>query len=286
MAAPHLPHKGNAVQKLTLPALQKLKGERDGMKMPVLFVGHGNPMNGLEDNIFSRTWADLGKTLPKPAAILCISAHWLTDGTYVTSMERPRTIHDFYGFPPSLYEVQYPAPGAPVQAGMTRSLLTRTTVMEDFAWGLDHGCWSVLNKMFPAADIPVYQLSIDYTQDPSFHFRLAQELRSLRNNGVLILGSGNIVHNLQRMQWREDAFDWALAFDNTVKEMLEKGDHDALVQYTKLGAEARLAVPTNEHYLPLLYAVAQQEDNDSVDFFNAVTTMGSVSMRSFILSGS
>ncbi len=254
--------------------------EETDVKMPVLFIGHGNPMNAIEDNEFSRGWADAGKQLTVPKAILCVSAHWLTRGTRVCAVPNPETIHDFGGFPQALFDVQYKAPGSPEFALETQQLITKTKVELDNEWGLDHGCWSVLNKMFPAANIPVFQLSIDYYQTPQYHYELAQQLKDLRKKGVLIIGSGNIVHNLRLFTMQDVAFDWAIEFDTKIKEFLEKGDHDPIINYKTLGKAAELSVPTNDHYLPLLYSIALQEKNESLQFFNDKTTAGSISMRS------
>ncbi len=254
--------------------------EETDVKMPVLFIGHGNPMNAIEDNEFSRGWADAGKLLTVPKAILCVSAHWLTRGTRVCAVANPETIHDFGGFPQALFDVQYKAPGSPEFALETQQLITKTKVELDNEWGLDHGCWSVLNKMFPAANIPVFQLSIDYYQTPQYHYELAQQLKDLRKKGVLIIGSGNIVHNLRLFTMQDIAFDWAIEFDTKIKELLEKGDHDPIINYKTLGKAAELSVPTNDHYLPLLYSIALQEKNESLQFFNDKTTAGSISMRS------
>ncbi len=248
--------------------------------MPVLFVGHGSPMNAIEDNEFSRAWAAAGKSLPKPTAVLCISAHWETVGTHVTAMEKPKTIHDFSGFPQPLYEVQYPAPGSPDVARLIQKTVSTTQVRPDLNWGLDHGAWSVLSRMFPKADVPVIQLSLDRTEEPAFHYGLGKELRALRNEGVLIVGSGNIVHNLRVMVRQDTAYDWALQFDEKMEQLILSGDHELIIHYEKLGPAARLAVPTNEHYLPLLYVLALQEEDDEVGFFAEKVTLGSISMRS------
>jgi len=248
--------------------------------MPALFVGHGNPMNAIEDNQFSRAWMQVGRSLPRPEAVLCISAHWETDGTYATGMQRPRTIHDFTGFPGPLYEVQYPAPGMPEMAERLKKSVSGTTVRSDAGWGLDHGSWSILCRMFPDADIPVVQLSIDYTQPAAFHYELGGQLKGLRKEGVLIVGSGNMVHNLGVMVWQDTAFDWAREMDRTLTELIVSRDHQRLVDYDQLGPAARLAVPTSEHYLPLLYVLSLQDDDDDVAFFAEKVTLGSVSMRS------
>jgi len=249
-------------------------------KMPVLFVGHGSPMNAIEDNEFSRAWVEAGKALPKPNAILSISAHWETSGTLVTAMEQPKTIYDFYGFPESLYEVKYPAPGSPELARLIQETVQKTQVRLDQAWGLDHGTWIVLSRMFPKADIPVVQLSLDRAQPPPFHYVLGKELRPLRNKGILIVGSGNIVHNLDMMAWQGKAYDWAIEFDEAIKRSILSGDHVSIMRYQDLGQAARLSVPTNEHYLPLLYALALQDGQERIRFFADGVTLGSISMRS------
>ena len=253
-------------------------------RMPVMFVGHGNPMNAIEQNEFSLAWKKIGAAIERPKAILCVSAHWMTSGkTLVTAMAKPETIHDFYGFPDELFAVQYPAPGAVEVAQETISLVKKTTVQPAHDWGLDHGCWSVLKPMFPNADIPVFQLSLDLSKPPQWHYDLAMELKALRDKGVLIIGSGNIVHNLGRMQWNDNAFDWAIEFDNWSTDRLLAGDHAALVNYSSKGKIAELSIPTNEHYLPLLYAIALQDKQDDLRFFNEKTMMGSISMRSVLL---
>jgi 4,5-DOPA dioxygenase extradiol len=258
--------------------------KRDG-KTPLLFVGHGSPMNAVEDNPFSRTWTEVGASLVRPDAILCVSAHWQTDGVMVTAMDRPRTIHDFYGFPDVLHNKLYPAPGSPDLARRAREAVAKTAVALDQSWGLDHGTWSVLARMFPHADIPVVQLSLDRTQSPAWHYELAKELRALRERGVLIVGSGNIVHNLRRLsrQSADSGFDWAVEFDARIKELIDKGDHQGVIDYHGLGPAARLSVPTNEHFLPLLYVLALKDNTDAVTYFNDRLLMGGVSMRSLLI---
>jgi 4,5-DOPA dioxygenase extradiol len=251
-----------------------------GIKMPVLFVGHGSPTNAIEDNEFSRAWIEVGKALPKPRAIVCVSAHWETVGTHATAMEKPKTIYDFYGFPRPLYEVQYRAPGSPDLAQLARASVRKAEVRLDYDWGLDHGAWSVLCRMFPNADIPVVQLSLDRTLAPVAHYELGQDLKALRNNGVLILGSGNIVHNLRLMVWQDKSYDWALEFDDRMRGLILSGDHDSIVNYQGLGRAAQLSVPTNEHFLPLLYILALREKEEEVRFFADKVTLGSISMRS------
>ena len=260
--------------------------------MPVLFVGHGSPMNAIEDNRFSKTWRLLGKTLPRPEAILCISAHWETRGTLVTAMEKPLTIHDFAGFPRQLFEVEYPAAGSLWLADETINLVINTQVKPDQAWGLDHGCWSVLRQMYPDADIPVIQLSLDFDKPAAWHYALGKELVSLRSQGVLILGSGNMVHNLGQIVFngggvndfnRPFGLDWALEAREIFKKLISENRHRELADYMSLGKAIRLAVPTPEHYLPLLYALAQKQDKETVLFFNDQPVGGSLTMTSLII---
>lgn len=255
-------------------------------KMPVLFIGHGNPMNAITDNIYSQSWKVLGEQLPLPKAILCISAHWLTKGTAITMAEHPKTLHDFGGFPDELFAVQYPALGTVYYAQMAILAVKSTTVQEDFSWGLDHGAWSILKNMYPNANVPVFQMSIDATKPPLYHFNLAKELAELRNKGVLILASGNIVHNLGILSWdgKVEAFDWALEFDDFVKKHIVDNNPLPLIEYKKLGKLATLAHPTNEHYLPLLYALGLRDNTDIVQFFNESFDLGSLSMRSVLFS--
>ncbi len=268
----------------SLRDLQKLSNTLSSqeIKTPLLFVGHGSPMNGIEDNEFSEYWEKLGREMNPPSVVLCISAHWFTKGTFITAMEKPQTIHDFYGFPKPLFDVQYPAPGNPALAKETASMIHMTTVGLDHEWGLDHGTWSVVRRMFPEAKIPVLQLSIDYTKGTQFHYELAKELAGLRKKGVLIIGSGNMVHNLGIMNWKlpESGYDWAIEMNSTFKSLIVKGDHAPLIQYETLGQAAKLSIPTPEHYLPLLYILGLKEENESVSFFNDKTVMGSVSMTS------
>ena len=254
-------------------------------KMPMMFVGHGNPMNAILDNDYSRSWQLLGEQLPAPKAILCISAHWLTKGTAVTMTDSPKTIHDFGGFPEALFQVQYPAPGARTYAEWTIAQVQSTQIQEDFAWGLDHGAWSVLKNMYPKAAVPVYQMSLDYTQPPSYHFELAKELISLRRRGVLIIASGNVVHNLSKLQFGEaKTYDWAIEFDNLVKTCIEENRPAPLIHYDKTGTLGMLAHPTNDHFLPLMYTLGMREPNDNFSFFNEGFDLGSISMRSVLFS--
>jgi len=253
--------------------------------MPVLFIGHGNPMNAIEDNEFSEKWQMLGKTLPEPSVILCISAHWETPGTYVTAMSKPKTIHDFGGFPQSLFDVSYPAPGSPATAEEIIKLTPSVPVLPDERWGLDHGCWSVLKRMYPQASIPVVEMSLDYRQTPQFHIRLAKELATLRKKGVLIMGSGNLVHNLRKINWHEpeSAYGWATEANERMKKLILEGNLDSLAGYPSLGREVNMAVPTPEHFLPILYSLSLKEDHESVSFFNDRIVMGSLSMTSIMI---
>jgi 4,5-DOPA dioxygenase extradiol len=268
----------------TLPYLRKLTDlfPEENTKMPVLFVGHGSPMNAIEDNEFSKGWEAMGKSLSKPNAIICISAHWETRGTYVTAMENPKTIHDFGGFPQALFDIQYPAPGSPATAKLTKETIKKAIVGLDEAWGLDHGCWSVAKRMYPNADIPIIQLSLDYTKDTQSHYDLAKQLSVLRTKGVLILGSGNIVHNLGLINWQDfyAKMEWAEEANEKFKTLILKNDIKSLIEYNKLGKSASLAIPTPEHYLPMLYTLSMKEEQESLSFFND-KTMGPISMTSF-----
>jgi 4,5-DOPA dioxygenase extradiol len=248
-------------------------------RMPVLFVGHGSPMNAIEENEYSRTWQQLGETLPHPKAILSISAHWEAQGTYVTAMAHPHTIHDFYGFPHQLYEIHYPAPGSQKLVDLVKGSVHSIEVSDDLEWGLDHGTWSVLCRMYPHADIPVVQLSLNRQQPPEFHYALGKELAVLRDKGILILGSGNMVHNLRLISFYEDNFAWALEYDSMLKEWIEKGQHDEVIHYERHGKAAALSVNSAEHYLPLLYVLGASYPNERVEFFNERVMMGSISMR-------
>lgn len=254
-------------------------------QMPALFVGHGSPMNAIEDNEFSRTWAEVGQSFPRPRAILCVSAHWETVGTHVTAMASPRTIHDFRGFPKPLFDVEYPAPGDPALARFICQTLAGVPVRLDFDWGLDHGAWSVLCRMFPQADIPVVQLSLDRAQTPAFHYELGKSLGQLRNRGILIVGSGNIVHNLGAVAWNDTAYDWALEFDGRIKQLILSGDHESVIHYERLGDIAQASVPTAEHFLPLLYLLGLQEAGEAVKFFNAKVTLGAIAMTCLQVGG-
>lgn len=253
--------------------------------MPVIFVGHGNPMNAIELNEFSLNWRSIGENLPLPSAILCISAHWETRGTFVTAMEKPRTIHDFYGFPKALFEQQYPARGSIELATETVTAVKHIDVEKDLNWGLDHGCWSVLQHMYPAAHIPVVQLSLNQLQGPLWHYQLARELNVLRKKGVLIIGSGNMVHNLRVMNWKtpETGYDWAVGANTTLKKLITNNAHDQLTSYMQLGLEIRQSIPTPEHYLPLLYILGLKAERERIQFFNDKTIFGSISMTSLLI---
>ena len=272
---------------IAMSTLKDLKKLTDNLaesetKMPVLFVGHGSPMNGIEDNEFSRRWHEMGKDIPTPAAVIVVSAHWFTSGTKITAMDHPRTIHDFYGFPKPLFDVQYPAPGNAVLARETANLIKKTPVILDHDWGLDHGAWSIVKHMYPEANIPVLQISIDFSRGPKFHYELAQELGVLRKKGVLIIGSGNMVHNLGMVNWHkpDSGFDWAVEMNEKFKKLITEGNHEQLINYESMGQAAKLSIPTPEHYLPLLYTIGLQEKNDQVTLFNDKTLMGSISMTS------
>ncbi|MGG7035178.1 MAG: 4,5-DOPA dioxygenase extradiol [Flavobacterium sp.] len=254
-------------------------------KMPVLFLGHGSPMNAIEENQFTINFQNLGKTLPKPKAILCISAHWFTNGTKVTAMEKPKTIHDFYGFPQALYEVEYPAPGNPILAKETQKLLVPTEVELDHDWGLDHGTWSVIKHLYKEADIPVIQLSIDYTKPAKYHFELAQKLAALRQKGILIIGSGNIIHNLRMVDFQNFdrdnyGYDWAIEAREKINDFMLDGNFNPLIEYQNQGKAFQLAIPTPDHYLPLIYALGLKEKNEELTLFNDKLQAGSLSMTS------
>ena len=258
---------------------------RTSEKMPVFFIGHGSPMNGIENNVFSRNWAEAARNTSVPRAVLCISAHWLTKGTLVTAMDSPPTIHDFGGFPEALYAVRYPAPGNPELAMEIRELVQTTHAGLDHEWGLDHGAWTVIRHMYPDARIPILQLSIDYHQPAEFHFRLGRELQSLRNKGVLIIGSGNMVHNLRMVAFDKldvpgFGYDWAMEMQSIFREKILSGDYKALLDYPSLGSAARMAIPTPDHYWPLIYTLGLQEPNEETTIFNDDLVGGSITMTS------
>ena len=253
--------------------------------MPVLFLGHGSPMNAIEENEFVTGFREIGKTIPKPNAILCISAHWETRGTFVTSMQRPKTIHDFGGFPRELFEVQYPAPGSPDLADEVKHLISKIEVGLDEKWGLDHGAWSVVKHLYPNADIPVIQMSLDYYQKPEQHYELAKELVALRNKGILIIGSGNMIHNLGMVAWDklnddEYGYDWAIEANSKMIQFILNEDHQSLIKFRAQGKPFDLSIPTPEHYLPLLYTLAIKQKNEEIEVFNNKVIAGSLNMTS------
>jgi 4,5-DOPA dioxygenase extradiol len=249
-------------------------------RMPALFMGHGSPMNAIEDTEFSRAWAEAAASLPRPEAVLCVSAHWETEGAAVTAMEMPRTIHDFYGFPPELFAVRYPAPGSPKLVSAVRSAVSGAKIALDQEWGLDHGTWSVLRRMYPQADVPVVQLSLDRSREMRFHFEVGRQLAPLRDQGYLLVGSGNIVHNLRVVDFSAvGGYDWAVEFDERVASLIVAEDYDPLVDYQKLGKPAFLSVNSAEHYKPLLSILGMRERGEAVSFFAEGMLAGSLSMR-------
>lgn len=254
-------------------------------KMPVLFLGHGSPMNAIEENEFVTGFRNIGKGIPKPKAILVISAHWETRGTFVTAMDKPKTIHDFGGFPQALFDVQYPAPGSPELAKETKSIITKTQVGLDEKRGLDHGAWSVVKHLYPKADVPVIQMSIDYTQGAQYHYELAKELASLRKKGVLIVGSGNMVHNLGMVAWDKlntdsYGYDWAIEANEKMKQYILSDNHKPLIDFKSQGKAFDLAIPSPEHYLPLIYTLALKDSNEKITLFNDKAVAGSLTMTS------
>lgn len=260
-------------------------------QMPVLFLGHGSPMNAIEENEFVEGFRNISKNITKPNAILCISAHWETRGTYITAMEHPKTIHDFGGFPQALFDIQYPAPGSPQLAKETKAIIKKTEVGMDTNWGLDHGCWSVVKHLYPNADVPVIQMSLDYYQNAQYHYDLAKELVSLRKKGVLIIGSGNMVHNLGMVAWDKMStdnygYDWALEASAKMKSYILSNDHHSLINYKSQGREFDLAIPSPDHYLPLLYALALKEKNEKISLFNDKAIAGSITMTSLKIENS
>ncbi len=254
-------------------------------RMPVLFIGHGSPMNAIEENEFVQGFRNAAKIIPKPNAILCISAHWFTEGTFITAGENQKTIHDFYGFPKELFNVEYPAKGNPTLAEETKSLLLPNVAIETDDWGLDHGAWSVLKHMYPNAEIPVIQMSIDYTKPPQYHFELAKKLNALREKGVLILGSGNIVHNLRMIDWKnintvDSGWDWAIEAREKMNNWIQDGNFKALLQYQNQGTAIQYAIPTPDHFLPLIYTLGLKDEKDDLSLFNDHLIGGSLSMTS------
>jgi 4,5-DOPA dioxygenase extradiol len=271
----------------TLSAFKKFTDDlpQQEQLMPVLFVGHGSPMNGIEDNEFSRRWKKMATEIPVPKAVLVVSAHWFTKGTKITAMDFPKTIHDFGGFPQVLFDVNYPARGNPILAKETASLLDSSKIELDHDWGLDHGSWTVVRQMYPDANIPVLQLSIDYTKDGQYHFDFAKQLMELRKKGVLIMGSGNMVHNLSMValdavKGVNYGYDWAILMNDKFKNLIASGNYKPLIRHELLGKEGKLAIPTLEHYLPLIYTLALKGNNDTVSFFNDKIIAGSLTMTS------
>lgn len=268
----------NAIDKIIDPAVST-------PKMPVLFLGHGSPMNAIEENDFVKGFRTIALSIPKPKAIICVSAHWETNGTFITAMQQPKTIHDFGGFPNALYEVQYPAPGSPALAKEVKEQITGTNIGLDEKWGLDHGAWSVIKHLYPNADIPVLELSLDYTKGPQYHYDLAKQLHNLRSKGVLIIGSGNMVHNLGMVAWDKlnagpYGYDWALEASAKIKQFITDGNHQALINYGAQGKSFQLAIPSPDHYLPLLYSLALKDEKDDISFFNDEPVAGSLTMTS------
>ncbi len=256
------------------------------MSAPALFLGHGSPMNALEHNAYTQAWASAGARFGKPAGIVAISAHWYVRGTAVTAMPRPPTIHDFGGFPPALHAYEYPAPGDPALAARVRDLLAPLDVRMDAEWGLDHGTWSVLTHLYPEADVPIVQLAIDGTRPPAFHYELGQRLAALRDEGIMLVGSGNVVHNLRVIRWGSDAapYPWATRFNEAARDFLERADHAPLVDYSLLGDAAMMSIPTAEHYLPLLYIAGARRDGDELTILTDGIELGSISMLSIAYS--
>jgi 4,5-DOPA dioxygenase extradiol len=249
--------------------------------LPAIFFGHGNPMNAVSKNVYTEAWGRIGEEIPRPRAILSISAHWFVPGTGVTVSTAPRTIHDFGGFPRQLYQVQYPAPGDPALARRVQALLAPLPVALDDSWGLDHGTWSVLKHVYPRADVPIVQLSIDESRPPSFHYEIGRKLAPLRGEGVLIVGSGNLVHNLHTYAWGQhmpEPYDWAVRFEAEAKDLLRAGDHEPLIAYETMGREALLSIPTPDHYVPLLYVIGARQQDDAVTFPVEGVDGGSISM--------
>jgi 4,5-DOPA dioxygenase extradiol len=251
---------------------------------PAIFLGHGSPMNAIENNQFTSAWEELGRRFPQPKAILAISAHWMTTNIAVTAMSNPRTIHDFGGFPPALFAANYPAPGSPELAQRIMQLLGPLHVHQDYTWGLDHGTWSVLIKMYPAANIPVVQMSLNLNEKEDFHFRLGKQLSSLRDEGIMIVASGNIVHNLRRLDMHNRGFDWAQRFDQHIHDAILREDFASVINYAQFGQDAQLSVPTVEHYLPLLYTLGAKRDGDQITIINKELVMGSISMTSVVIN--
>jgi 4,5-DOPA dioxygenase extradiol len=264
----------------------KLLSGAPSERMPLFFIGHGSPMNAIDSNAYTRMLGALGAGIPRPRAVLVISAHWMTEGSWVTAMPRPRTIHDFYGFPQELFDIQYPAPGSPEIAQLIAEMTIKPKVHQDQdIWGLDHGTWAVLRHLYPQADIPVLQLSLNMAEPPEYHVRLGQQLSPLRDKGVLILGSGNLVHNLRRLRWEPEAkpYDWAVEFDSWLKHKISDRDFDAVLNHFHDTTAGKVSVPTLDHYYPLHYILGAADDRDALKFEYEEIQNGSISMRSFRL---
>lgn len=266
----------------TFKDLQNLGAANGEKKMPVLFVGHGNPMYGIEENDFTRGWKKAIENVPKPTAILVVSAHWQTRGTRITAMPKPRVIHDFGGFPQALFEAQYDAKGNPELAREVAENLKQSLIeLDEKDWGLDHGSWTILRHMYPNADVPVLQLSLDYTKPAAWHYEMAKQLSFLREKGVLIIGSGNMVHNLRRLDFgSRTVMEWANSANEIFKDLILAGEHDKLIRYENLGTEVALSIPTPEHYLPLLYSLALKTEDEPLEIFNDAIDLGAISMTS------
>lgn len=252
-------------------------------RMPAIFYGHGSPMNALDDNVYTRVWQSFAERFARPKAILAISAHWTTQGTQITAMPAPRTIHDFGGFPQALFDVRYPAPGDPSLAARIAEILAPLAVKMDHDWGLDHGTWSVLIKTYPQADIPVIQLSLDMTKGAAQHFAIGQKLANLRDEGVMIIASGNVVHNLSRMNPHSSGYDWALRFNSVMRAAIVAGQFDQVVDYLSFGSDASLSVPTSEHFLPLLYVLGARLADEPIDIVAEGIELGAISMMSVVI---
>lgn len=252
-------------------------------KMPILFVGHGSPMNAIEDNSYTKGWRSMAERIPKPEVIISVSAHWYTKGTRIMNEEAPKTIYDMYGFPKKLYEILYNSPGSPSIAKVTKELISRETIYDN-TWGIDHGTWSVLVHMYPNRNIPVFQISVDYDAPPLIHYKIGKELSVLRNQGVLLFGSGNIVHNLRLVDWDKanKGFDWAYEFDEYIYDSILNWDHDNIINFNKADDSAKLAVPTPEHFYPLLYILGASDENDRISVYNKSCELGSLSMTSYL----
>lgn len=254
-------------------------------KMPMIFAGHGSPMNAIEDNRYTRGWKEMVKEIPKPRSIISISAHWYTKGTKIMNEENPKTIYDMYGFPKELYEIIYDVSGNPNLAKIAKNQISKQSVFDN-SWGIDHGTWSVLVHMYPNADIPVFQISIDADAPPQVHYQIGRELKDLRQQGVLLFGTGNIVHNLRLVNWakKDKGFDWAYKFDDYIKENIENRDHKSILNYQSLGETARLAVPIADHFNPILYILGASDDEDKISVYNNDCMMGSLSMTSYLFT--